>query len=183
MGGMAYGAAERLRASPRLAPSPHPYLPDPVLLDQAGTPRRFYSDLLNGRIVVLNMMYAVCSGICPDNTARLREVQAALGARSGRDVFIYSLTLRPEADSPAVLAEYAQRYRAGPGWSFLTGHPRDVDAVRRALGFYDTDPAVDGDIRNHTGVLRIGNVARDRWMTMPNRSRTALVVRAIDNLS
>jgi hypothetical protein len=31
--------------------------------------------------------------------------------------------------------------------------------------------------------LRIGNVARDRWMTMPNRSRTALVVRAIDNLS
>ena len=102
--------------------------------------------------------------------------------RSGRDVFIYSITLRPELDSPAVLAEYARQFGVGKGWSFLTGSPKDIDLVRRKLGFYDTDPVADADIRNHTGVLRIGNVKLDRWMMMPNRSRASLVVRAIENI-
>ena len=128
------------------------------------------------------MMYAMCTAICPDNTARLREVQTALMDRSGRDVFIYSITLRPELDSPAVLAEYARQFGVGKGWSFLTGSPKDIDLVRRKLGFYDTDPVADADIRNHTGVLRIGNVKLDRWMMMPNRSRASLVVRAIENI-
>jgi protein SCO1/2 len=181
-GGLAYGAADKLIASPQRTPSPHPYFPDFFLINQAGKAQRLYSDLLKNKIVVINMMYAVCTGICPDNTARLREVQAKLGERSGRDVFIYSITLRPEADSPAVLADYARQYGITQGWSFLTGSPHNVDVARRKLGFYDTDPVADADIANHTGILRIGNVARDRWMMMPNRSRTELVVRAIDNI-
>lgn len=181
-GGLAVGMAGKLFASPEHASSPHPYFPDTVLYDQTGKPQRLYSDLLEDKVVVINMMYAVCTAICPDNTARLREVQAELGERSGRDVFIYSITLRPEADSPAVLAEYAKRYHVGRGWSFLTGSPRNIDLVRRKFGFYDTDPVADADIQNHTGVLRVGNVKLDRWMMMPNRSRAALVVRAIDNI-
>lgn len=181
-GGLAFGVASKLLASPDHAPSAHPYFPDTVLYDHDGKPRRLYSDLLENRVVVINMMYAMCTAICPDNTARLREVQTALMDRSGRDVFIYSITLRPELDSPAVLAEYARQFGVGKGWSFLTGSPKDLDLVRRKLGFYDTDPVADADIRNHTGVLRIGNVKLDRWMMMPNRSRASLVVRAIENI-
>ncbi|WP_026355161.1 SCO family protein [Massilia niastensis] len=184
MGGVAYGAtADRLLAATESKLAPHPYLPNPVLVDQTGKSVRFYTDLLEGKVVVINMMYTVCTGICPLNTARLREVQAELGDRTGRDVHIYSLTLRPEVDSPEALAEYAERYDIGPGWSFLTGRPRDIDLVRRKLGFYDTDPVADADISNHTGALRIGNVARDRWMMMPNRASAKQVVKAINNIS
>ena len=182
VGGLAFGAVNKLLASPHQPLSPHPYFPDTLLYDQEGKPQRLYSDLLQNKVVVINMMYAVCTRICPDNTARLREVQAALGDRSGRDVFIYSITLRPEADSPTVLAAYAKQFGVDRGWSFLTGSPHDIDLIRRKFGFYDTDRVADADIQNHTGVLRIGNVTLDRWMMMPNRSRAALVVRAIDNI-
>jgi hypothetical protein len=46
-------------------------------------------------------------------------------------------------------------------------HPRHMDAVRRKLGFYDTDPAADADIFRHTGMISIGNDKIDRWCMMP----------------
>lgn len=183
LGGAVFGASERLHAAVERKQHAHPYFPDPVLVDQAGKRVRFYSDLLKGKIVVINMMYTVCTRICPSNIARLREVQARLAGRSGRDVHLYSLTLRPELDSPAALAAYARQFDVAPGWSFLTGLPADIDMVRRKLGFYDSDPVADSDIANHTGALRLGNVDRERWLMMPNQSSAAQVVLAIDNLT
>lgn len=182
LGGAALGATGRLHAAAGRKQQVHPYFPDPVLVDQSGRRVRFYSDLLKGKIVVINMMYTVCTRICPSNIARLREVQARLGQRSGRDVHLYSLTLRPELDSPPALAAYARQFDVGPGWSFLTGRLEDIDLVRRKLGFYDSDPVADADIANHTGALRLGNVDRERWLMMPNQTPAAQVVLAIDNL-
>jgi len=182
LGGAALGATGRLAAAGGRRQQVHPYFPDPVLVDQGGRRVRFYSDLLKGKIVVINMMYTVCTRICPSNIARLREVQARLGKRSGRDVHLYSLTLRPELDSPPALAAYARQFDVAPGWSFLTGQPGDIDLLRRKLGFYDTDPVADADIANHTGALRLGNVDRERWLMMPNQTPAAQVVLAIDNL-
>jgi protein SCO1/2 len=182
LGGAALGATGQLTAAAGRKQQAHPYFPDTVLVEQTGRRVRFYSDLLKGKIVVINMMYTVCTRICPTNIARLREVQARLGNRSGRDVHLYSLTLRPELDSPAALAAYARQFDVAPGWSFLTGRPGDIDLVRRKLGFYDSDPVADADIANHTGALRLGNVDRERWLMMPNQTPAAQVVLAIDNL-
>jgi len=182
LGGAALGAARPPDAAAGRKQQAHPYFPDPVLVDQGGRRVRFYSDLLKGKIVVINMMYTVCTRICPSNIARLREVQARLGPRSGRDVHLYSLTLRPELDSPPALAAYARQFDVAPGWSFLTGRREDIDLVRRKLGFYDSDPVADADIANHTGALRLGNVDRERWLMMPNQTPAAQVVLAIDNL-
>jgi protein SCO1/2 len=182
LGGAALGATERLHAAIGSKQRAHSYFPDPVLYDQTGKPVRFYSDLLKGKVVVINMMYTVCTRICPTNIARLREVQAQLGERCGLDVHLYSLSLRPDIDSPAALAAYARQFDVAPGWSFLTGQAADIDEVRRKLGFYDTDPVADANIANHTGALRLGNVERDRWLMMPNKTAAAQVVRAIDNL-
>ena len=52
-------------------------------------------------------------------TARLREVQKILGDRVGRDVFIYSISIDPEHDTPKVLKEYAEKFQAGPD-GFIT---------------------------------------------------------------
>ena len=113
-------------------------------------------------------MYADCEGICPMATENLLRVQELLGERAGRDVFMYSITLQPEHDSPDVLKHYAEMHGVKPGWLFLTGAPADVRALRYRLGFYDPDPRVDGDRETHTGMVRIGNDLYDRWTMAPS---------------
>lgn len=144
------------------------YFPNALLRTHDGRQVRFYDDVIKGnKIVVFNMMYTVCANICPPNTANLLRVQALLGDRVGRDIFFYSLTLRPEMDTPEMLGAYARLYGVKPGWTFLTGAPGDMDAIRRKLGFVDRDPQVDGDLSQHTGMIRMGNEASDRWSMMP----------------
>jgi protein SCO1/2 len=169
-------------AAPHSASRGASTFPNHVLHAHDGRKMRFYDDVIKGKVVVFNMMYTVCTGICPVNTASLLQVQQALGDRVGRDIFIYSLTLRPEMDTPGALQEYATRYGVTKGWTFLTGAPTEVEDIRRAMGFYDTDPVADADITNHTGILRIGNARRDRWLMTPTVIPTQQIVRSILNL-
>lgn len=175
------GASSALSA-PRAASREASTFPNHVLLTHDGRKVRFYDDVIKDKVIVFNMMYTVCTGICPLNTASLLQVQQALGDRVGRDIFIYSLTLRPEMDTPAALREYATQYGVTKGWTFLTGVPAEVEEIRRAMGFYDTDPVADADIANHTGILRIGNARRDRWLMAPTVIPTRQIVRSILNV-
>ena len=181
LAGAGVGASRALSA-PRAASRDASIFPNHVLHTHDGRKLRFYDDVIKGKVIVFNMMYTVCTGICPVNTASLLQVQQALGDRVGRDIFIYSLTLRPEMDSPAALREYAAQYGVTKGWTFLTGVPAEVEEIRRAMGFYDTDPVADADIANHTGVLRIGNASRDRWLMTPTVIPTRQIVRSILNV-
>jgi protein SCO1/2 len=155
------------------------YFPDFLLRTHENRPARFYRDLLQGKIVVINMMYAQCEGICPAMTANLAEVQKTLGNRVGREIFMYSLTLQPERDTPEVLRRYAEMHGAGPGWLFLTGKRREMEILRRKLGFFDPDPAVDRDKSQHLGFVRFGNEALDRWAACPALSEPEQIVRSI----
>jgi protein SCO1/2 len=110
------------------------YLPNVTVLDHDGRPLRFYDDLIKGRIVVISFIYTSCSNICPLTTARLAEVQEALGDVVGRDVFFVSVSIDPIPDTPEKLGEYKAAFRIGPGWSFVTGAPEDIDLVRYKLG-------------------------------------------------
>jgi protein SCO1/2 len=76
---------------------------------------------------------------------------------------MYSLSVQPEVDTPAALAEYVRHQGVGPGWQFLTGRPKDVDLIRRRLGFVDADPVKDRDRTEHVSLVRIGNEAIDQW--------------------
>jgi len=162
------------RAGPRAG-----YFPDFILRTHENKPVRFYTDLVQGRVVIFNMMYAECEGICPRMTANLAQVQRALGDRVGRDIFMYSLSLRPRQDTPGALAHYARMHGIKPGWQFLTGKPREVDILRRKLGFFDSDPAVDRDLSQHTGLVRFGNESLDRWAACPALADPAQIVRSV----
>jgi len=158
--------------------------PNAALQTHQGKTIHFYDDAVRGnRVVVFNMMYTGCVNICPPNTANLMQVQRLLGERMGRDVFFYSLTLQPEIDRPPALQAYARRYGLAPGWTLLTGERRDIDAIRRKLGFFDPDPAVDADLAQHTGMVRIGNEALDRWSMMPSLLSPAKLARSIAELA
>ena len=155
------------------------YFPNFLLRTHENKPVHFYDDLIKGKIVVINMMYAQCEGICPGMTANLRKVQNILGARVGRDIFMYSLTLQPEQDTPVALKHYAEMFGVRPGWLFLTGKRTEMEILRRKLGFADPDPAVDADKSQHTGLVRYGNETLDRWAACPALSNPEQIAKSI----
>jgi protein SCO1/2 len=53
------------------------------------------------------------------------------------------VSIDPEQDTPARLAEYAKRFRAGPQWQFYTGTASASVATQQAFGVYR------GDKMNH----------------------------------
>jgi len=46
------------------------------------------------------------------------------------------VTIQPEYDTPAVMKDYLKRFRAKPGWDFLTGSRENIDRVMRAFNAY-----------------------------------------------
>lgn len=156
------------------------FFPNVVLTTHEGRKVRFYDDLIKDKLVVLNFMYAKCTGVCPGITSNLARVQKLLGNRVGRDVFMYSFTLRPKEDTPQKLAEYAKMHKAGPGWLFLTGEPADMELLRRKLGFTNPDPKLDADIEQHIGNVRYGNEPLQRWGACPGLSKASFIVESIN---
>ena len=137
------------------------HFPNIELMTQDGKKVHFYDDLIKDKIVAINLIYTYCQYSCPLETARLAQVQRILGDRVGKDIFFYSISIDPEHDTPAELKAYAEKYHAGPGWTFLTGKKDDIDFLSKKLGLY-SDPAATVD--GHTPHLLIGNEATGQWM-------------------
>ena len=57
------------------------YFTDVVLVNQNGEKMRFYSDLLRGKVVIINSFFATCTGSCLPLNRNLEKVQTALGDR------------------------------------------------------------------------------------------------------
>jgi len=154
--------------------------PNVVLTTHEGKKVRFYDDLVKDKIVLINFMYVKCEGICPGTTANLVKVQKLLGPRLGKDIFMYSITLKPTEDTPAVLKRYAEAYKTKPGWLFLTGAPADIELLRQKLGFIDRDPVRDANKSNHIGMLRFGNEALTLWAGCPGMLGPNKIVKEIE---
>ncbi|NOU20569.1 MAG: SCO family protein [Methyloglobulus sp.] len=141
--------------------------PNVPLVTHEGKVVRFYDDLIKDKTVMINFMYARCGDICPGMTANLKLVQKEFGDRVGRDIFMYSISLEPEHDTPQVLKAYAELFRVKPGWTFLTGKKSDIEALRRHLGFSLSDPLLDKDKTQHIGVVKFGIESLERWGMSP----------------
>jgi len=140
------------------------YFPDIELVTSDGEKVRFYDDLLKDKIVILNAMYARCEGACPTTISNLKTVRKILRREIDHDIYFYSMTVKPEQDSPAALKEYARLHGIkDPHWLFLTGKPDEMDLLRHKLGFADPNPEKDKDKSRHSGVLRYGNEPMSIW--------------------
>jgi len=138
------------------------YFPNVPLVTQEGKTVHFYSDLLKGKMVVINFVYTKCADSCPMETAKLAQVQRLLGDRVGRDVFFYSISIDPQRDTPAELKAYADKFHVKPGWLFLTGEKADVELVRKKLG-QAARPGENG-LSGHSTSITIGNEETGQWM-------------------
>ena len=124
---------------------------------------KFYDDLIRGKQCVVNFMYAECHGSCPAVTQTLKTIYRELKDRMGKDLFFYSITTKPEDDTPASLKHYAETRNANlPGWLFLTGDPYDIETIRFRLFGMD-HPGFDQDLTLHSSYLRIINDGRNSW--------------------
>lgn len=155
------------------------FFPDVVLTTHEGTRVRFYEDLLKDKIVVLNLMYANCEGVCPKITANLVKAQKLLPESARKQVNFYAITIKPEEDTPATLREYARKHGADSGWLFLTGNADDIELLRRKLGYVDRDPEIDKDKSRHSGMVRFGNEPRAQWAACQGRANPEWIAKEI----
>jgi protein SCO1/2 len=138
------------------------YFPNVTVTTQDGKAVKFYDDLLKGKSVAVMTMYTTCNNECPLETARMAQVAKILGDRMGRDIHFISISIDPERDEPLILKAYAQTFKTGPGWTFITGAPEDIKLIVRKLGLVRGSDARNKD--GHQPSLMIGNEPTGQWM-------------------
>lgn len=154
----------------------HNYFTDVLLVNQDGEKMRFYSDLLQGKVVIINSFFATCQGSCLPLNRNLEKVQEALGARLGKQVFIISISVDPTVDTPANLKEYAKKLHARPGWYFLTGSKENVDFALKKLGQFVPDK------QDHLNIFIIGNERTGLWKKAFGLAQSEELVKVVDSV-
>jgi protein SCO1/2 len=132
-------------------------IPDVTVLTQDGEERRFYSDLVRGKVVAMNFVFTTCTTICPPMGANFGRLQQELGERLGRDVHLISVSVDPTTDTPQRLAAWAAQFGARDGWTLVTGDQQEVERLLKSLQVFNAD------IREHSPVVLIGDDARGEW--------------------
>jgi len=175
-------AQEPTPAAPPPAPSAsaessaQKYFSDVVLVNQHSEKMRFYSDLLRGKIVIINSFFATCTGSCLPLTRNLEKLQQGLGARMGKEVNIISISVDPEVDTPASLKAYAKKLNAGPGWYFLTGTKESVEFALKKIGQF-----VD-DKQAHLNIFIIGNERTGLWKKAFGLAKSDELMKIVDSV-
>src|SRR5678809_428104 len=152
------------------------YFTDVELTNQDGKKVRFYSDVLKGKTVVVNAFFTTCTSVCPPMNRNMEKIQEALGDRVGRNVFLVSMTVDPETDTPARMKEYAKKFHAGPGWLFLTGKKENLDWALYKLGQYVENKD------DHQTVLIIGNEPTGLWKKAFGMANVAELVQVVESV-
>jgi len=116
---------------------PGDVVPDNELKDLHGAARRL-SDWRH-QAVAVTFIYTRCPmpDFCPLMDRQFADVQRRLLAdpQLEKTARLISISFDPEHDTPAVMAEHAQRIKADARvWTLLTGAPPDVSAVASAFG-------------------------------------------------
>jgi protein SCO1/2 len=92
-------------------------VPDFQLTERTGA--GFGLAQLRGHYWIANFFYTTCPGPCAALSAKMGQAQSATAAWD--DVRLVSISSDPEKDTPEVLRGYAETFKAGPRWYFLTG--------------------------------------------------------------
>ncbi|MBK9517238.1 MAG: SCO family protein [Anaeromyxobacter sp.] len=151
-------------------------LVDAPLLDQDGREVRFARDVVGDRIVVVDFVFTTCTTICPILSAKLAGLQGRLGDRLGKGVGLVSVSIDPARDTPERLKAHAAKFKARPGWTWLTGEPETVNKVLKGLGAYTPN------FNEHTPIMLVGDGRTGRWARFNGFPDPARLEAAIDAL-
>ncbi|HEX9445114.1 MAG TPA: SCO family protein [Candidatus Binatia bacterium] len=97
-------------------------VPEFALTERSG--KKIQSGDLLGKVWIADFIYTHCTDTCPIQSAEMKALQDKF---AGDDLRLVSITVDPERDTPAALAEYAARFGADPArWLFLTGEKQAI---------------------------------------------------------
>src|SRR5215213_7231266 len=145
-------------------------IPDVEVLDQDGNALHFYRDLIKDKTVAINFIFTNCTTICPPLAATFARVQKEMGDKVGKDVHFISISVDPLTDTPERLKAWGAKFKAGPGWTFITGEKQEMDKLLNALG------AAVSKREDHTPAMIIGNDAKGVWTRTYGLAKTAQIV-------
>lgn len=151
-------------------------LDDRELVTQEGKPVLFKSGIIGDKLVAVTFIYTSCTTVCPIANALFGKLQSLLGERLGREVMLVTLTLDPVTDIPARMQRQAEKFKARPGWVYLTGEKQNVDAVLRQLGAYSAD------YQNHAPMVLVGDGNTGIWRRVNGLISPERLLSLIDEL-
>jgi protein SCO1/2 len=110
-------------------------IPDLSGVDQLGL-RRPMIDAADDRVAIVDFIFTRCTSIClalGDSYQRLQS--QILSAHLERRLRLVTVSFDPEHDTPAIIADYAERMRVNPAvWTVLT--PSDPAQLRAAMSTF-----------------------------------------------
>ena len=151
-------------------------IPDVEVLDQDGNALHFYTDLIKDKTVAINFIFTNCTTICPPLAATFARLQKEMGDKVGRDVHLISISVDPLTDTPERLKAWGAKFKAGPGWTFVTGEKQEMDKLLNALG------AAVSKREDHTPALIIGNDSKGVWTRTYGLAKINQIVGVIQNV-
>lgn len=147
-------------------------IPDVTVQDQNGKSLNFYSDLVKGKVVAVNFVFTTCTAICPSLTATFRRVQQQL-AEQKVPAQLISISVDPTVDTPERLQQYAAKFKAESGWTFVTGNSSDIDSILKGFGVSVANK------NDHTPIVLIGNDEAGYWTRAYGLSSPTSLVKLI----
>ena len=150
--------------------------PDFKLKNQDGKVIHFYSDLIKGKTVAINFIFTTCTTICPPLAATFARVQKDLGDKVGREVHFISISVDPLTDTPERLKAWGAKFKAGAGWTFVTGDKQEIDKLLNALG------ASVARREDHSPAVIVGNDSKGVWTRTYGLAKTSQMVGLILNV-
>lgn len=117
--------------------------PFQTFLNQDGD--SFSTASLKGNIVVVQIFFASCKGICPVISKSMEKLQAEFADQ--KEVKLVSMSVDPARDSFPVLKNYARHMHAdSTKWIFLTGDKKKTyDLIRYGYRLPDIEPGSGGE--------------------------------------
>ena len=151
-------------------------IPDVAVLDQDGNKLHFYTDLIKDKTVAINFIFTNCTTICPPLAATFQRLQKEMGEKIGKDVHLISISVDPVTDTPERLKAWGAKFKAGPGWTFVTGEKQEMDKLLNALG------ASVSKREDHTPAVIIGNDSKDLWTRTYGLAKTSQIIGVINDV-
>lgn len=145
------------------------FIPNVVVQTHDNRRAFFYDDLVRGKTVLIHCIASHDAGSF-ESLEIMARVQSQLESRPDRKVFIYSLAIDPERDTPQALRALATKYGAGEQWLFLTGEPAALEFLREQLFTHS------GGHDCSSSLIRYGNEACGVWGAVPTSGGAEVIL-------
>lgn len=167
---------EMMQSNVRYVKSVAPYsMPEVEVFDQHGDRKLFQKLMESDSPLVLNFIFTSCTTICPVLSATFSQAQTELTNRHLPPIMV-SITVDPDYDTPERLADYAETFRAGPNWMFLTGGKDEMLAIQKSFDAYR------GDKLNHLPLTFLRVAPGSPWIRLEGFTSASQLLQEYDDL-